>query len=61
MRTTTPPLLTSLQLARFVSHGYLRMDAVVPEEMNREALELFPGGMPDVPYGIPIADAYPEG
>lgn len=61
MRTTTPPLLTSVQLARFVSHGYLRMDAVVPEEMNQEALELLPHGMPDVPYGSQIADAYQEG
>jgi hypothetical protein len=61
MRTTAPPLLTSVQLARFVSHGYLRMDAVVPDEMNQEALELLPRGMPDVPYGTQVANAYPEG
>src|SRR5689334_5265820 len=58
MRTTT---LTSVQLARFVSHGYLRLDAVVPDEMNREALELLPNGIPDVPYGTPVTDAYLEG
>jgi hypothetical protein len=59
MRTST--LLTSVQLARFVAHGYLRLDAVVPEEMNQEALELLPAGIPDVPYGTAVADAYPEG
>lgn len=59
MRTT--PLLTSVQLARFVAHGYLRLDAVVPAEMNQEALELLPNGIPDVPYGTPVADAYSEG
>ncbi len=61
MRTTTVPLLTSVQLARFVSHGYLRMDAVVPAEMNQEALELLPKGIAGVPYGTPVAEAYPEG
>jgi len=59
MRTST--LLTSVQLARFVAHGYLRLDAVVPEEMNQEALGLLPKGIPDVPCGTPVADAYPDG
>ena len=53
MRTTA---LTSVELARFVSHGYLRLDAVVPDEMNREALELLPNGIADVPYGTPVTD-----
>ncbi|NKE58705.1 phytanoyl-CoA dioxygenase [Lentzea sp. PSKA42] len=54
-------MLTSVQLAGFVAHGYLRMDAVVPAEMNQEALELLPNGIPEVPYGTPVTDAYPEG
>lgn len=56
-----PTLLSSVQLASFVAHGYLRLDAVVPEEMNREALDLLPHGIPDVPYGTPVGDAYPSG
>ncbi|HEX8865802.1 MAG TPA: phytanoyl-CoA dioxygenase family protein [Lentzea sp.] len=58
MRTST--LLSSVQLAGFVAHGYLCLDAVVPDEMNHEALDLLPRGIPDVPYGTPVAQAYPE-
>ncbi|MGP3969938.1 phytanoyl-CoA dioxygenase family protein [Streptomyces sp. 6N223] len=63
MTTTTVAerLLTSVEMAHFVSHGSLRLDAVVPEEMNAEALELLPAGIPRVPYGTPVNAAYPEG
>ncbi len=59
--TATQHLLSSVQMAHFVSHGSLRMDAVVPAEMNAEAMEVLPGGVPAVPYGTPVPDAYPEG
>jgi len=61
MRTSPTQLLTSVELARFVAQGYLRLDAVVPPEMNHEALALLPNGIPGVPCGTPVADAYPEG
>lgn len=35
---TAPVLLDSLTMARFVARGFLRLDAVVPEEINRRFL-----------------------
>lgn len=46
-------------MARFVAHGYLRMDAVVPDELNRQAVEVLSAGIPAVPYGTPLRDAFP--
>ncbi len=61
MTTTGEHLLSSVQMAHFVAHGSLRMDAVVPAEMNAEAMEVFAAGIPPVPYGTTVPDAYPEG
>ena len=36
------PLLTTDQMASFVARGFLRLDAVVPDEVNRQALEELP-------------------
>lgn len=36
------PLLTTDQMASFVSRGFLRLDAVVPDEVNQQALEELP-------------------
>ncbi|WP_211265185.1 phytanoyl-CoA dioxygenase family protein [Actinacidiphila oryziradicis] len=58
---TSESLLTSVQMAHFVAHGSLRVDAVVPEEMNAEALGVLAAGIPAVPYGTPVPQAYPEG
>jgi hypothetical protein len=58
MQTT---LLTSVQMARFVAHGSLRMDAVVPAEMNEQAIDVLDAGIPAVPYGTPLAEAFPAG
>jgi hypothetical protein len=58
---TSKQLLTSVEMARFVAHGYLRMDAVVPPEMNERAMEVLSAGIPPVPYGTPVEEAYPEG
>lgn len=36
------PLLTTDQMASFVARGFLRFDAVVPDEVNRQALDELP-------------------
>lgn len=48
-------------MAHFVAHGSLRLDAVVPSELNTEAMEVFGAGIPAVPYGTPVTKACPEG
>ena len=48
-------------MAHFVAYGSLRMDAVVPAEMNAEALDVLREGVPGMPYGTPVSKAYPEG
>jgi hypothetical protein len=59
--STTRQLLNSAEVARFVTHGFLRLDGVVPPEMNAEALGVFAAGLPTVPYGTPLTQACPEG
>lgn len=63
-----PILLNTLDIARFVADGYLRFDAVVPEELNRgvtEELSALLGRPSDDPgdfqpqSGTPLADCYP--
>ncbi|WP_232665954.1 phytanoyl-CoA dioxygenase family protein [Pseudonocardia sp. TRM90224] len=54
-------LLTSVQMAHFVAHGSLRMDAVVPAEMNEQAIAVLDAGIPAVPYGTPLADTFEPG
>jgi hypothetical protein len=51
-------LLTTVQMAQFVATGSLRMDAVVPDEMNRRAIEVLEAGIPADPYGTPLAAAF---
>ncbi|MBB5077818.1 phytanoyl-CoA dioxygenase family protein [Nonomuraea endophytica] len=58
METT---LLTSVEVARFVAQGFLRLDAAVPEELNAEAIGVLSAGIPPVPYGTPLPLAFPEG
>jgi hypothetical protein len=60
-QTTGTRLLSSVRMARFVAHGSLRLDAAVPPEMNAEGMEVLSEGLPGVPYGSPVPDAYPEG
>ncbi|MET8945236.1 phytanoyl-CoA dioxygenase family protein [Streptomyces sp. NPDC004542] len=57
---TTRQLLTSVQVARFVAHGFLRLDGIVPAGMNEEALGFFAAGLPAVPYGTPVPRAFPD-
>ena len=54
-------LLTSVQMARFVAHGAHRIDAVVPAEMNAEAIDVLQAGIPAAPYGTPLSQAFEEG
>ncbi|MGW6749738.1 phytanoyl-CoA dioxygenase family protein [Streptomyces sp. NPDC055006] len=54
-------LLSSVQMARFVARGALRLDAVVPPEMNDEALRVLADGVPPVPYGTPVSRAFESG
>jgi hypothetical protein len=54
-------LLTSVQMAHFVAHGSLRMDAVVPDEMNQQAISVLRAGIPAVPYGTPLSETFEEG
>lgn len=51
-------LLNSVRMARFVAHGSLRLDAVVPPDMNDEALSVLADGVPPVRYGTPLSQAY---
>lgn len=48
-------------MAHFVAYGSLRRDAVVPAGMNAEAMEVLAAGIPPVPYGTPLSEAYPPG
>ncbi|MET7617763.1 phytanoyl-CoA dioxygenase family protein [Streptomyces sp. NPDC005408] len=54
-------LLSSVRMARFVAYGSLRLDAVVPQEMNDRAIEVLDEGIPEVPFGTPAEEAFPEG
>jgi hypothetical protein len=59
--STSEHLLTSPEMASFVAHGSLRLDAVVPQEMNDRAVAVLDAGIPEVPYGTPLSEAFPEG
>ncbi len=52
-------LLTSQQMATFVAAGYLRFDALVPDEINRAAMREMETGIRGAPAGTPLAQAYP--
>ncbi|MFC9530386.1 phytanoyl-CoA dioxygenase family protein [Streptomyces sp. NPDC057717] len=54
-------LLSSVQMARFVARGALRLDAVVPPEMNDEALRVLADGVSPVPHGTPVSRAFEPG
>jgi hypothetical protein len=54
-------LLSSIEMAHFVAYGSLRIDAVVPADLNAEAMEVLRTGVPPVPYGTPLSTAYPQG
>jgi hypothetical protein len=55
---TSTQLLTSVEVARFVAQGFLRLDGVVPPEINERAIATLATGIPKVPYGTPLARAF---
>jgi hypothetical protein len=59
--TTTKHLLTSVEMARFVANGFHRMDAIVPPDLNAEAIGILEAGLGPVPYGTPVQEAYGPG
>lgn len=54
-------LLSSVEMAHFVSHGSLALEAVVPDAMNQRAIDVFDAGIPGYPYGTPLDVAFPTG
>jgi hypothetical protein len=54
-------LLTSVRMAHFVAYGSLRFDGVVPDELNEIAVEALTEGVPHLPYGTPVEEAFPAG
>jgi len=53
-------LLNSKQMASFVTDGYLRFDALVPDEINQAAMSELAAGIKGAPYGTPLDQVYPE-
>ena len=52
-------LLNSQQMARFVAQGYLRFDALVPDDINRAVMaEIDAGGIRGAPAGTPLSQCY---
>jgi hypothetical protein len=66
VRAGSEDLLTTAEMARFVQHGFLRFESVVPEDICTAALELFARtGMVDMARpkpdsGTPLDEVYPD-
>jgi hypothetical protein len=54
-------LLSSVEMAHFVSHGSILLESVVPDSMNQRAIEVLDAGIPGYPYGTPLDIAFPVG
>lgn len=54
-------LLSSPEMAHFVSHGAIALEAVVPESMNERAIAVLDTGIEAHPYGTPLDTAFPAG
>ncbi|HEY2175801.1 MAG TPA: phytanoyl-CoA dioxygenase family protein [Mycobacteriales bacterium] len=52
-------LLSSTEMARFVSAGFLRFDGLVPDAVNKAAIAELEAGFDRVPAGTPLPRAYP--
>ncbi len=53
--------LTTPEMARFVARGFLRFDALVPDELNQRFLAEVQAGPPaGNPAGTPLPDCYPK-
>jgi hypothetical protein len=49
----TPPLLSTREMASFVTHGFLRFDALVPPDLCAAALAELAAGFEPTPLGAP--------
>jgi hypothetical protein len=55
-------LLSTREVARFVARGFLRFDALVPEDVNRAFLAEFDAGLAEPkPAGTRLSECYAEG
>lgn len=54
-------LLSSVEMAHFVSHGSLALESVVPDSLNERAIGVLDEGIPGYPYGTPLDEAFPKG
>lgn len=54
-------LLSSVDMAHFVSHGSILLEAVVPDALNERAIEVLDAGIPRYPYGTSLDTAFPVG
>ena len=54
-------LLSSVQMAHFVANGSIRLDGVVPDEINAEGIDVLRAGIPIEYLGTSIADTYAAG
>ncbi|WP_116999262.1 phytanoyl-CoA dioxygenase family protein [Desertimonas flava] len=54
-------LLTSVEMAHFVAWGFLRLDGVVPAEINTRAMAAFRDGLPQFAYGTAVHRTHPAG
>lgn len=67
--TTNPPLLTTKEMALFVTRGFLRFEAIVPQDLNERVIDELsaltkdrwaPDGQKKPPAtGTPFAECYP--
>jgi hypothetical protein len=54
-------LLTSVEMAHFVSHGAFILEGVVPDDLNTRAIDVLDAGIPAHPYGTPLDEVFPVG
>ena len=52
-------LLTTKQMASFAAAGFLRFDALVPDELNQAAMRDLESKVPGAPAGTPLWQTYP--
>jgi len=54
-------LMTSVEMAHFVSHGSFVLNGVVPDALNQRAIDVLDAGIDRFPYGTPLDTAFPTG
>ncbi len=57
----TEHLLTSVEMARFVSHGYLRFDEMVPKDLCEQCLKEMKNYQGYLAVGTPFEETWPKG